>query len=397
MNPAAFTEISPLIRGMSAKNMNPCMVRYLKNRELYRSLNDSDSAVLVLDPKGGNLEEQLLRAVETFGSESGGFPRAILTGSEDVYITGRDWDDIAGVLSGGEKDPLQPAQDRRERDRNRLVENRICLVTGAAQGFGEGIARSLAEGGAFVALADLNVEGAAKVADDINSRQGRVTSRAYAMNVTDEESVREAVTSLTEEAGGIDLLISNAGVLKAGSVKELAYKDFQFVTGVNYAGFFLCAKHFAPVMARQNRGLLAAAGYPYYTDIVQINSKSGLEGSNKNGAYAGSKFGGIGLVQSFALELVEDNIKVNAVCPGNFFDGPLWSDPEKGLFRQYLDAGKVEGAETVADVKAYYEAKVPMNRGCSVEDVMTAVLYLVDQKYETGQALPVTGGQVMLR
>jgi sorbitol-6-phosphate 2-dehydrogenase len=314
-----------------------------------------------------------------------------------VYVTGRDWDGISGVLTGGEKEPLQPDQNRRETDRNRLVENRICLVTGAAQGFGEGIARSLADRGAFVALADLNVEGAEKAADDINSRAGRITARAYRMNVTDEDSVRDAVSSLTEETGGIDLLISNAGVLKAGSVKELAYKDFQFVTSVNYAGFFLCAKHFAPVMSRQNRGLLAAAGKPYYTDIVQINSKSGLEGSNKNGAYAGSKFGGIGLVQSFAMELVEDNIKVNAVCPGNFFDGPLWSDPEKGLFRQYLEAGKVEGAETVADVKAYYESKVPMNRGCSVRDVMTAVLYLVDQKYETGQALPVTGGQVMLR
>lgn len=397
MNPAAFTEISPLIRGMSAKNMSPCMVRHIKNGQVSRTLQESDSAVSVPGSAGGDLEDQLIQAVENYASDNRSFPRAVLIGSEDVYVTGRDWDGISGVLTGGEKEPLQPDQNRRETDRNRLVENRICLVTGAAQGFGEGIARSLADRGAFVALADLNVEGAEKAADDINSRAGRITARAYRMNVTDEDSVRDAVSSLTEETGGIDLLISNAGVLKAGSVKELAYKDFQFVTSVNYAGFFLCAKHFAPVMSRQNRGLLAAAGKPYYTDIVQINSKSGLEGSNKNGAYAGSKFGGIGLVQSFAMELVEDNIKVNAVCPGNFFDGPLWSDPEKGLFRQYLEAGKVEGAETVADVKAYYESKVPMNRGCSVRDVMTAVLYLVDQKYETGQALPVTGGQVMLR
>ena len=131
-------------------------------------------------------------------------------------------------------------------------------------------------------------------------------------------------------------------------------------------------------------------------DIIEINSKSGLEGSNKNFAYAGSKFGGIGLTQSFALELAPYGIKVNAVCPGNFLDGPLWSDPEKGLFVQYLKAGKVPGAQTVEDVRKFYEAKVPLGRGCRSEDVCLAISYIIAQKYETGQAVPVTGGQVML-
>jgi len=72
-------------------------------------------------------------------------------------------------------------------------------------------------------------------------------------------------------------------------------------------------------------------------------------------------------VQSFALELVEDGIKVNAVCPGNFLDGPLWSDPGSGLLVQYLKAGKVPGAETVEDVRRFYENKVPMKRGCTVK------------------------------
>ena len=97
------------------------------------------------------------------------------------------------------------------------------------------------------------------------------------------------------------------------------------------------------------------------------------------------------------MELVTDRIKVNSVCPGNFFDGPLWSNPERGLFVQYLNSGKVPGAKTVADVKRFYEAKVPMNRGCYPADVAKAILYAVEQKYETGQAIPVTGGQVMLK
>jgi sorbitol-6-phosphate 2-dehydrogenase len=147
----------------------------------------------------------------------------------------------------------------------------------------------------------------------------------------------------------------------------------------------------APVMALQHH-----AAPQCWFDIIQINSKSGLQGSNRNGAYAGSKFGGIGLTQSFAMELVEDGIKVNSVCPGNYFDGPLWSDPETGLFVQYLRTGKVPGARTIADVRRAYEAKVPMGRGCTTADVMKAICYLVEQQYETGQAVPVTGGQIML-
>jgi sorbitol-6-phosphate 2-dehydrogenase len=186
-------------------------------------------------------------------------------------------------------------------------------------------------------------------------------------------------------------LVSNAGVLKASSVKLQSLDDFKFVTDVNYIGFFLCTKHVAPVMEQMNRPL-----GNYYTDIISISSKSALEGSNKNAAYAGSKFGSVGLVQSFAKELVVDNTKVNTICPGNFFDGPLWSHPEHGLFVQYLNTGKVPGAKTLEDVRHFYEAQVPMNRGCDGEDVTRAILYAVEQRYETGQAIPVTGGQVML-
>ena len=196
--------------------------------------------------------------------------------------------------------------------------------------------------------------------------------------------------SVVLACGGIDLFVANAGVLKAGSVKSIEKMDWDFVTNVNYTGYFLCVKHTAPVMSRQN----AESGG--WCDIVQINSKSGLVGSNKNGAYAGSKFGAIGLTQSFALELIEDRIKVNSVCPGNFFDGPLWMDPEKGLFVQYLRSGKVPGAKHISDVKRFYESKIPMGRGCFPEDVVKAIVYAVDQAYETGQAIPVTGGQVML-
>ncbi len=267
----------------------------------------------------------------------------------------------------------------------RLV-GKICIVTGAAQGFGKGIAEELYKEGATIVIADMNEPLAKQVAQEMGER-----AVAIAVNVSDEESVANMVAQTVERFGGLDVMLSNAGVVRSGPIAQLEKKDFDFVTSVNYTGFFLCAKYAAIIMEAQHE-----ADPEAWFDIVELNSKSGLEGSNKNFAYAGSKFGGIGLTQSFALELCAYNIKVNAVCPGNYLDGPLWSDPVRGLFVQYLQAGKVPGAKTVDDVRRYYEAKVPMNRGCLPSDVAKAVMYCVEQKYETGQAIPVTGGQVML-
>ncbi len=271
------------------------------------------------------------------------------------------------------------------------LQNRICVVTGGAQGFGLGIAEYLAANGGIIVVADMNLEGAQQAADQLCAKYGAKRAFAVAVNIANEDSVAEMVSEIALAVGGIDLFVANAGVVRAGSVKEMTLKDWEFVTDINYNGYFLCVKHAARLMARQ-----IVEGKGRWTDIVQVNSKSGLEGSNRNGAYAGSKFGTIGLTQSFALELVGDSIKVNSVCPGNYLDGPLWSHPEKGLFVQYLNSGKVPGAKNVDDVRKFYEAKVPMRRGCFPEDVAKAIIYCVEQDYETGQAIPVTGGQVML-
>ena len=271
------------------------------------------------------------------------------------------------------------------------VSGKVAIVVGGSKGIGEGIARDFAKEGAKVAIVcSRTIDRAQRIAEELNGTYGPQTAIAMKADATDEEAVIQMAKRTVEVFGGIDILVYSAGALRAGGVKTYSLEDFEFVTRVNYTGYFLCVKHVSSVMAEQHR-----RDPSRIMDIIQINSKSGLQGSKRNFAYAGSKFGGIGLTQSFALELWEDGIKVNAICPGNVFEGPLWSDPDKGLFVQYLKTGKVPGARTVEDVKRYYESKVPMARGCTVEDILRSVYYVIEQKYETGQAILVAGGQIM--
>jgi Uncharacterized conserved protein len=272
------------------------------------------------------------------------------------------------------------------------AENKTIVITGAAQGFGEGIGRCLLQQGANIVIADLNEEAGKATAENFNRTAKSNKALFVKTNVAEMASLENLIHETVCQFGGIDCFISNAGVLRAGGLEDMTPESFDFVTKINYSAYFYCTKAVSKIMKLQTK----YAPDNYFTDIIQINSKSGLQGSKANFAYAGGKFGGIGLTQSFALELAPFRIKVNSVCPGNFYEGPLWSDPEHGLFVQYLRAGKVPGAKTIDDVKAFYLAKVPMRKGCTPEDVTKGVLYLMEQCGETGQALPITGGQVML-
>ena len=271
------------------------------------------------------------------------------------------------------------------------VEGKTIVVTGAAQGFGEGIARELVKEGANIVVADLNEAVGQATADSFNEIARNNKAIFVKTNVADLDSLQKLMKETVCHFGALDVFVSNAGVLRAGGLEAMTPESFDFVTSINYKAYFFCAKVASHIMKIQTR-----MDPDYYADIVQVNSKSGLRGSKANFAYAGGKFGGIGLTQSFALELAPFRIKVNSICPGNFYDGPLWSNPDNGLFVQYLAAGKVPGAKTVEDVKEYYLSQVPMRKGCNPADVTKAILYAIDQTGETGQAIPVTGGQVML-
>ena len=342
----------------------------IKNTGILAVENSTASAESVLD-----VFEDLIK-VSYYSSLCGGIK--FLTPDQAAFID--KWE----VENYRRKIAQSPNQENK-------LNNKIAIVTGGAQGFGAGIAEVLFGLQANVVVADLNEEAGNKFVSGL--RIGRSPNKAVFIktDVCDPDSVKNMVETTVSEFGGLDIMVSNAGVLKAGGLDEMDPEQFTKATGINYNGYFYCAKYASEVMKVQN-----LEKPDYFSDIIQINSKSGLRGSNKNFTYAGAKFGGIGLTQSFALELAPFRIKVNSICPGNFYDGPLWSDPKNGLLVQYLNTGKVPGAKTIDDVRRFYEDQVPLKRGCRLEDVIKALLYIIDQEYETGQAFPVTGGQVML-
>jgi len=263
-------------------------------------------------------------------------------------------------------------------DACKQLDGKSAIVTGAGQGLGEALARRLAAEGCNVVVADINFEGAKKVAGDIEKTSG-VRAIPIKVDVTNDEQVAEMVQTAVRELGKLDILVSNAGILKAGPVTEFSTADWRQVIEVNLIGYFICAREAAKVMAEQKSGV-----------IIQINSKSGKRGSFRNSAYAAGKFGGIGLTQSLALEMAPFGVRVNAVCPGNLLEGTLWQD---SLFKQYSETQGL----TMQQVKEKYLTQVPLGRSCTYEDVANVVVFLASDQssYMTGQAINVTGGQEM--
>jgi len=390
--------------------LTPDIIVYCKTRYLY--VEQTSPAEKILD----SVRHQLPR----FSDEYGYLPKIIVIKDIGVFAIAESYESAEAILDvyedlvmisyyasqlGGIKF-LTPEQvsfiDHWEAENYRRkvsqtdssenkIKNKIAIVTGGAQGFGAGIAESLFALKLNVVIADLNEDAGNVIVSELTSKKAKNKAIFVKTDVSDPVSVKDLITKTVMEFGGLDIMISNAGILRAGGLDEMDPDAFNKTTNVNYNGYFHCVKYCSEVLKLQNN-----EKHDYYTDIIQINSKSGLRGSNRNFAYAGGKFGGIGLTQSFALELAPFRIKVNSICPGNFYEGPLWSDPQHGLFVQYLKAGKVPGAKSIEEVRKFYEDQVPMKRGCKLEDVMKALLYIIDQQYETGQAVPVTGGQVML-
>lgn len=264
---------------------------------------------------------------------------------------------------------------------HKALENQVAIVTGGGQGLGQAICMRLAQEGCSVVVADINEQTASATAEQITKDTGAQVI-AVKVDVTDESQVDAMVQKAVQAFGHLDILVANAGILMAEELIEFPVEKWRAVLNVNLTGYFLAAKHAARVMKAQKKGA-----------IIEINSKSGKKGSFKNSAYAASKFGGIGLTQSIALELADHGVRVNCVCPGNLLDSPLWTQGPNSLFKQYARNRGI----TEEQVRQLYIDQVPMNRGCTYDDVCNVVVFLASDQasYMTGQAINVTGGQEM--
>lgn len=375
--------LMPAIRGR-CKPVHFPVVRFLKDPSLTES---------GFYKKSGNLRAAWIcgRALQELHAQIA----QISAGTELVGAEGIGLFACAGTVSEAQSrlnvflGREQTEYAKAEASRGRM-EGRIIIVTGGAQGLGKGIANVLLSEGARVVLADMNLPLAQETACQFRSTYGPDSAAALYADVTDDNSVARLCRDTVLQFGGIDVMFSNAGIVMSGGLEQMTSDRMKKVADVNYIGYFRCAKYASRYMKIQS------AFDPRFTaDLLNTSSVAGLIGYQKNFAYCGSKFAVLGLTQCFAKELLPYGIKVNSICPGNYYDGLLWNDPEKGLFVQYLKAGKIPNGKTVQDSVDYYMNREPFQRGCTPEDIAAGVLYCIEQQFETGTALPVTGGLAM--
>jgi NAD(P)-dependent dehydrogenase (short-subunit alcohol dehydrogenase family) len=250
------------------------------------------------------------------------------------------------------------------------LSERKAFVTGGASGFGLVAARSLLDRGARVVIADVNhVQLERAQADD-----PRLVG--LELDVTDAAAVRAAVARAEEELGGIDTLLSCAGVIHVKPLAEVTEADWDRTLDINLKGTFLVSQAVAPALRASGRGR-----------IVAIASDAARRGYPWIQAYCASKFGLVGLCESLAVELAEDQVTVNCVCP--------CACPTTGM-GQGLTAWKVEvTGKSEEEVLASIAASQPLGRYATEDDIVAAVLFFLSDEasFLTGVSLDVDGGE----
>jgi 3-oxoacyl-[acyl-carrier protein] reductase len=222
------------------------------------------------------------------------------------------------------------------------LSNKICLITGAAQGIGLATAETFAREGATVIVADLKPEA---VADAVRRCQALgAQAEGHALDVTYRERVDAVVAQVLARHGRIDVLVNNAGITQDARLQKMTIEQFDRVIDVNLRGVFHCAQAVADAMVRQGHGV-----------ILNASSVVGLYGNFGQTNYAASKFGVIGFTKTWARELGPKGIRVNAVAPG-FIETPILATiPDKVLdeMRQRVPLHRLGRPEEIASVYAF--------------------------------------------
>ena len=256
----------------------------------------------------------------------------------------------------------------------------VALVTGAASGLGCGIALGLVEAGAAVAFCDIDEAGVETVAASSAYPRRALAAR---MDVTSEQSVTAAFDRLVSHWGGVDIVVCAAGIAPPYELVDMPVDKWRMALEINLTGYFLVAREAARIMRAQGEG----------GSMVMLSSKTGLDASKSNSAYNATKAGELHLMRGWALELGADGIRVNAVAPGNVFEGSKIWNPE------YIKAAARKKGIQPEEVIPYYTSLTALKREIKRSDVASAIVFLCSDgaRCITGQTLVVDGGQVMVR
>ncbi len=250
-----------------------------------------------------------------------------------------------------------------------IHQGKCAIVTGAASGIGEGIARRLARDGAHVVVADLDRAGASRVADEIDGT-------AVTIDVTDEADIKAAFDAAEAARGVPEIVVNNAGIIRVETVAETSWQDWRRVMDVNMGGVFLGSREAARRMVAGNREGV----------IINAASGAGRRGVQNISSYCASKAAIIMFSQSLAIELAPHGIRVNAYAPGHI-KTRFWNGISEGFAR-------ITGA-TPEEVVESFRASVPMGRFGSPEDVAATVSWLAtdEASYVSGQAIAMNGAE----
>ena len=257
------------------------------------------------------------------------------------------------------------------------LQDKVCIVTGAASGIGKEIALTYAREGGKVVIADMNKPAAQEAADEIVKAGG--TAMAVAMDVTSEDQVNAAVAEVVAAYGGVDVLVSNAGIQIVHAVEDFPYAEWKKMLAIHLDGAFLTTKACIPHMKASGKG----------GSIIYMGSVHSKEASLLKSAYITAKHGLIGLCKAVAKEGGEFGIRANVICPG-FVRTPL-------VDKQIPEQSKALGISEEDVIKKVMLKNTVDGEFTTVQDVAEVALLFAGFTTNalTGQSLVVSHGWFM--